>query len=77
MRSSTGSNRSLSLQHYRDLGSVCHYLRCLQEPNTYITESRCIIPENIIKQGDLLNMKFAAQKSLNKSGRHILTIDKG
>ena len=63
-----GVTESLSLQHYRDLGSVCHYLRCLQEPNTYITEPRCIIPENIIKQDDLLKMKFAAQSdSINQT----------
>ena len=53
-----GVKETLSLQNYRALGSVCHYLRCLQEPNTYITESRCIIPENIIKQDDLLNLRL-------------------
>ncbi|GJM05504.1 MAG: squalene synthase HpnD [marine bacterium B5-7] len=54
---------SISLQNYRAIGNVYHYLRCLQEPNTYITESRCIIPESIIKQDDLLNLKLSAQNN--------------
>ena len=58
-----GVTETLSLQHYRNIGSVYQYLRCLQTPNTYIAESRCIIPENIIKQDDLLNMKFETQKN--------------
>jgi phytoene synthase len=58
-----GVTDTSSLQNYRALGSVCHYLRCLQEPSTYITESRCIIPENFIKQDDLLKLKLEAQNS--------------
>lgn len=63
-----GVTDTSALQNYRALGSVCHYLRCLQEPNTYITDSRCIIPENIVKQDDLLSMKFEGQKhSINQT----------
>tara|TARA_R110000782_G_scaffold186176_10_gene276424 strand:- start:1868 stop:2722 length:855 start_codon:yes stop_codon:yes gene_type:complete len=63
-----GTTGSISLQNYRAIGNVYHYLRCLQEPNTYITESRCIIPENIIKQDDLLNFRLDAQNNpINQS----------
>jgi len=59
-----GVTDTLSLQNFRALGTVYHYLRCLQEPSTYITESRCIIPKNIIKQDDLLNLIIGSQKHL-------------
>ncbi len=58
-----GVTDTSSLQKYRALGSVYHYLRCLQDPNTYVTETRCIIPENIIKQDDLLNLRLETQKN--------------
>ncbi len=63
-----GATETLSLEHYRNIGSVYHYLRCLQAPNTYITESRCIIPKHIINQDDLLNLKFETQNnSINQT----------
>jgi 15-cis-phytoene synthase len=57
-----------SLQHYRDMGSVHQFIRCLQEPNTYITETRCIIPENIITQDKLFNLRLDTKNnSINQS----------
>jgi phytoene synthase len=44
-----------SLKMMRDMGTLYQYIRCLQQPTSYITETRCIIPLNIISQDDLLN----------------------
>lgn len=51
------------LQQYRNLGSAYQFIQCLQDPNTYITESRCIIPRNIIKHDELLNLRLDVQNS--------------
>lgn len=67
-----GATDTLSLQHYLNIGTVYQYLRCLQAPNTYITESRCIIPKHIIKHDDLLNLKFDA-KSTSKNQTDIFS----
>ena len=58
-----GATDAKLLQIYRNIGSVYHFIRSLQEPKTYMTESRCIIPENIIQKDDLLEMKFQAENS--------------
>lgn len=39
----------------RELGSLYQYIRCLQQPGTYITETRCIIPANVLNQVNLFN----------------------
>ncbi len=58
-----GVTDTLSLQNYRNIGTVYHFIRSLQEPNTYITESRCVIPKHIIKQDGLLNLRVNAQNN--------------
>jgi len=63
-----GATDASSLQSYRNIGTVYHFISSLQEPNTYITESRCIIPENVIQHGDLLNNKFQLKNnSINQA----------
>ncbi len=44
-----------SSKSMRELGSLYQYIRCLQQPGTYITETRCIIPANVMNRLDLLN----------------------
>ena len=36
-----------------ELGALIHYLDCIQQPHTYINETRCIVPTNIIENVDL------------------------
>lgn len=47
----------------REMGSLIHFLTCLQQPHTYINETRCIIPSSFIKNTDLLNLRI---ESTNK-----------
>ncbi len=47
-----------SLLFMRDTGSITHYISCLQQPNTYINETRCIVPEIFINKTDLLNFRI-------------------
>jgi 15-cis-phytoene synthase len=44
----------------RDMGSVYQFIRCLQEPNTYITETRCIIPGEYINRDELFKLRLAS-----------------
>ena len=37
----------------RELGALIHYLHCLQQPHTYINETRCIIPASVIENIEL------------------------
>ncbi len=53
-------NNTDSLEIIRETGALIHYISCLQQPNTYINEIRCIIPASIIEQSDL------SQLSINK-----------
>lgn len=52
---------AVSIKRFRDMGAIYHFIRCLQEPNTYITETRCIIPANIIKHQQLYSLRNDAQ----------------
>lgn len=36
-----------------ELGALIHYLDCIQQPQTYINENRCIVPADIIEDVDL------------------------
>jgi 15-cis-phytoene synthase len=45
-----------TLEAIKELGALVHFITCIQQPGTYINESRCIIPANIIKQSDLLKL---------------------
>lgn len=53
---------SASLKPMRDMGSIYQFIRCLQQPNTYINETRCIVPGNHIKQTELLNFRSETEK---------------
>jgi 15-cis-phytoene synthase len=41
----------------REMGALVHYISCLQQPHTYINETRCIIPASYIKSSELLNLR--------------------
>jgi 15-cis-phytoene synthase len=41
----------------RDQGAIIYYIACLQQPNTYMNETRCIIPSTYINQTDLLKLR--------------------
>lgn len=47
-----------SLESIRDMGALIHFISCLQQPKTYINETRCIIPASYINHTDLLNIRF-------------------
>jgi len=47
------NNRNNKLDVICELGVLIHYLNCLQQPYTYINETRCIIPADIIEDVDL------------------------
>ncbi len=53
-KASTAGN---TISNLRDMGAVYQYMQCLQDPKTYITQTRYIIPENIIKRDTLLDIK--------------------
>ncbi len=53
---------STSSKSMRELGSLYQFIRCLQQPGTYITETRCVIPQNVIHQTDLLKSNKKAIK---------------
>jgi 15-cis-phytoene synthase len=57
-----GIDNKQTLDVIRDMGATIHYINCLQLPYTYINESRCIIPSNIISQTDLLNFPTEPEK---------------
>lgn len=46
-------NRNNKLDVICELGALIDYLNCLQQPHTYINETRCIVPVNIIGNTDL------------------------
>jgi phytoene synthase len=46
-------NNNNKLDVASELGALIHYLNCLQQPHTYINETRCIIPANIIENIEL------------------------
>jgi len=39
------------------MGSLYHFINCLQQPNTYINETRCIVPDVYANKIDLLNFR--------------------
>jgi 15-cis-phytoene synthase len=41
----------------RELGAIIHFITCLQQPNIYMNETRCIIPSTYINQTDLLKLR--------------------
>lgn len=46
-------NNNNKLDVISELGALIHYLNCLQQPHTYINETRCIVPVNIIENTNL------------------------
>ncbi len=46
-----------SLDNLREMGSVINFINCLQQTNTYINESRCIIPSHYATHTQLLNLR--------------------
>ncbi|MBL1140570.1 MAG: squalene/phytoene synthase family protein [Proteobacteria bacterium] len=50
------NNDKESLDIMREMGALIHFLACLQHPNTYINEARCIIPCSYISHTDLINL---------------------
>lgn len=52
---------SVSLNHMRDMGSLYQFIHCLQQPNTYINETRCIVPATYINQSKLLNFRIDSE----------------
>ncbi len=53
---------STSSKSMRELGSINQFIRCLQQPGTYITETRCIIPQEVMHRVDLFNSDEKAMK---------------
>jgi len=47
-----------TLKALQEMGAVIHFINCLQQPNTYISESRCIIPLQYLDQSQLLNLRI-------------------
>lgn len=58
--------RAKSLSIIRDIGTLIHFISCLQQPNTYLNENRCIIPASYISNIDLLNLHTDKKNKLNK-----------
>ena len=54
----SGINNIELLNAVEEMGALNHFLNCLQQPYTYITESRCIIPVSYIKHSTLLDLRF-------------------
>lgn len=52
------SDKNNKLETIEELGAVIQYLMCLQQPFTYINETRCIVPATIINTEDLLKLRF-------------------
>jgi 15-cis-phytoene synthase len=46
-----------SLDILREMGALIHFITCLQQPYTYINETRCIIPASTIDHAELLNLR--------------------
>lgn len=51
-------NQTGSLDVMRETAALNHYVTSLQQPNTYINETRCIVPASIINQADLLELSI-------------------
>jgi 15-cis-phytoene synthase len=47
-----------SLDIIRELGALIHFTDCLQQPRTYINETRCIIPASYIDNINLLKLRI-------------------
>ncbi len=47
-----------SLDVMREMGALIHFTTCLQQPNTYINETRCIIPASYANNTDLLSLRI-------------------
>lgn len=47
-----------SLAIMRETGALIHFIICLQQPNTYINETRCIIPASYINSNDLPGLRL-------------------
>jgi phytoene synthase len=39
-----------------ELGALIHYISCLQQPHTYINETRCVIPASFINNSELQSL---------------------
>ena len=53
--------------HMQDMGSLYHFINCLQQPNIYINETRCIVPDVYINKVDLLKFRIdPLNNSLNQ-----------
>ena len=46
-----------SLDILREMGAVINFINCLQQTNTYINETRCIIPSHYAAHTQLLNLR--------------------
>ncbi len=49
--------RNNSLDVMRESGAIIHFIYCLQQPGTYINETRCIIPSTYINNSDLAQLR--------------------
>lgn len=46
------------LESLKELGAVIHFIHSLQQPNTYIYESRCIVPSDYAQLNQLLELRI-------------------
>jgi len=49
-----------------DMGAIIHFVHCIQQPKTYINETRCIIPAHYINKTDLLNLRTNTSNKAEK-----------
>lgn len=47
----------------REMGALFHFISCLQQPQTYINEIRCIIPATYIDHTELLQLRTNSPKN--------------
>ncbi len=56
----------------RNIGAIIHYITCLQQPHTYMNDTRCIIPSSYITNADLLNLR-AESKNKHTTQKEIFS----
>ncbi len=58
------SEKTHPLKTVKEMGALIHFINCLQQPRTYINETRCIIPASYISNADLLNLQINISNKL-------------
>ncbi|HIF51805.1 MAG TPA: hypothetical protein EYQ42_09825 [Thiotrichaceae bacterium] len=58
------SEKTHPLKTVKEMGALIHFINCLQQPRTYINETRCIIPASYISNADLLNLQINTSNKL-------------